>query len=172
VRVKLRIRHATDWPRGGVDELRPHQVAGCPLFVAAVLAHAGFDFGLDVAHGFIDRRAEGIEDVSIAGEAIDQRHRLGHRPGEVVADRALRARAGCQALACPWVEVVAQPVKRQLVYRSLQAKQQRPLPAPGAYQLLAFAVVVCRRVIALGGVRAILLRDPQHVRIISTKSPD
>src|SRR5262249_25235956 len=112
------------------------------------------------------------ENVVVAGHPVEQRHRLRDRPGEVVAHRPLRTRADGQWPAGLWVKVVAQPIEGVLVHDPMQPKPFRPLSAPGADQFLAFLVVISRRVIALGGVRAILLGDPQHARIISTETPD
>ena len=76
VGVQLRIGHAIDRPGGGVNELGPGHIAGDAVGIFPAAPVAGFDFRFDVAHGFIDRLAEGPEQFRIGRLGIEQRQRL------------------------------------------------------------------------------------------------
>jgi hypothetical protein len=60
------------------------------------------------------------------------------------------------------MEIVAKPLKRELVNRTVQTKPGGTFTAPGTDEFLAFAVIVRRGVVTLGGLGTILLRDSDH----------
>ena len=164
--VQLRVGEAVHRPGRGVDELRPDHVARGAVFVLAAHADAGFHLRFDLAHRLIDRAAEGIHDALVAAHGVEQRDRLRHREREIVTHRPLGSRSHRQRLPGPWVEVVAQPLKGEFVHRPFQPEPGRAFAAPGADQFLSFAVIVRRRVVALGVLGTILLRDADHAYIL------
>ena len=171
VGVQVRVGHAVDGPRRGVDEFGPEHVAGGAVVILAVDTHPGLHLGLDVAHGLIDGGAEGGEDFRVVAEAVEQRHRLGHREGEVVADGAVGARAGRQRIVVVRLQVVAQPVEGVLVDHAGEAQAACPLPPPQADELLALAEIIGLAVITLGALGATLLGHAKHASFYARQVP-
>jgi hypothetical protein len=65
-------------------------------------------------------------------------------------------------LACPWIEVIAKSFEREFINRSIQPEPGRTFATPQADQFLSFAIVIRRRVITLGVLGTVLLRDANH----------
>ena len=160
--MQLRIGKAVNGPRRGVDEFRPDHVARGAVRVLAAFADAGFHLRFHFAHRLIDGRPERTQDVLVAAHGVEQRDRLRHREREIVTHRPLAAGSHRQRLSGCWVEVVAQPLEGEFVHRPFQAQAGRPFAAPRADDLLSFAVIIRRRVIPLGVLGTVLLRDTNH----------
>ena len=145
-----------------MNELRPGHIARGAVQVLTARSDAGLHLRLHLAHRFIDGTAEGSHDALVTTQRVKQRYRLRHRERKVVTDRPLSPRSRRQRLPCLWIEVVAEPLKGELVDRSFQSQTGSTFAAPGADEFLAFAVVVRRRVVTLGGRGIILLSDTNH----------
>ena len=145
-----------------MDELRPDHVARGAVRVLAVFADARLHLRFHFAHRLIDRRPERTQDVLVAAHGVEQRDRLRHGEGEIVTHRPLAAGSHRQRLSGCGVEVVAQPLEGELVHRPFQPEPGRTFAAPRADDFLSFAVIVRRRVVTLGTLGTILLRDTNH----------
>ena len=145
-----------------MDEFRPDHVAGGAVRVLVAFADAGFHLRFPLAHRLIDRRPARIHDALVAAHGVEQRDRFRHREREIVTHRPIAARSHRQWLSGCWIAVVAQPLEGELIHRPFQPEPGRPFAAPQPDKFLSFAVIVRRRVIPLGVLGTILLRDTNH----------
>ena len=74
--MQLRVGNALHRPAREMHELTVGQIAGRPLFVAAVLADAGLHFRFDVTHRLPHGIAESGEEFPVFGQGVKQRHAL------------------------------------------------------------------------------------------------
>ena len=154
-----------------MDELPPDHVAGDAVAVLAAGADPCLHLAFHLAHGLIDRRAEGVEDVMVARSPIKQRNALGHREGEVITNAAFSPRADRQLLAGFRVKVIAKALEGVLIDRPREPQAVRTLTTPGTDEFLPLRIIVRLRVIALGGCGTDLLRYTNHASFYRTTNP-
>ena len=122
VGVQVRIGHAVDRPRRGVQELRPGDVAGGAVVVATIDADAGFYVAFDLAHGVADGIAERVANAGVVGERREDRDALRR------VEREVRSRAAVLARAC------GETLSRQRVLVAHQGRERVPLNCPDQSQ--------------------------------------
>ena len=145
-----------------MDEFCPSHVTADAIDILVSLADTCLHLRFHLPHRLINGTAEGIHDAFVATHGIQDRYRLGHRERKIVTHRPVGACQHRKRFPRLRIEIVAEPIKGELVDCAFQSEAGRTFPAPKTNYHLAFAVIVRRGVVTLGGPGTISLGDADH----------